>query len=867
MPVPLFPVGPHIPAVLAPCGPTLTPRLELFSYHLSATTSPLIRIQLGKREEREGIVIIMAPVASELATLRALSFRISSTPTSQLPQHVPAIAASLANCRTLLSSAQASGTKATSSEASVAIHKFRTLLSTLLQDRTPHGRWCAIVLIKATIEVGGWETLQKSLPWVRGLLGFLNKPDSPSSKKLCIITLTRIFLLTREYPTLIREITTPSLPPFLQTCLQLANAKATPVSLLQIILESFNELLPRHPTIFRSYLKQLYPLLGRLIAPTPSDKTSQEQQTGARFGTCSELTDAARQLYVQLPCCAPKGASSEEWTKAVKNITNLTHLTSDRVFRAVVEDWQSSAREAPLSNGHTLDDEVQDLEPGSDLSPWSGIFAGGERLAGLLYVIKEYIESPTVNTVYLNVGMIVDLVSRMLSLTVPASASKNFQNTVRLNAQVSKEERESLWLLLPDVHVAAVEVLLALAHRSQTSTLALDPIIIDQLVWVFGAEKETSQIRTVCYTAIAALLKRSGVALHKATIDSLVPLIRTCCDDLLPSEIAAPSTQQTPGQAKANGNSQPQTTANADSFLGTTKNISGPNVGFNGLKQAAHNLLPVLLSNIPAQYLSDSMRGRLDRTAILTQHKDAMVASVLNPPPSKKFGKPAASILPLMARSFSAEKDVEGMLRPRMPVIRLGGKDLEVEDENDDDEEMEVEEEQAEEEETQSLEQADDHFAGQELDDLLETASQSDTVAKDFAMKDAPTPSKPIESTPRSVRKGTLAQRPNISEPTAFTETKRPIGEDGPLSPSKRPRTDEDEQRTAHPIPSVSTFAISSSGAASDTTVPATSDFAATSTASVVPELPEPGEGDDDDDSDDDKISLVLGQDTDDDSD
>jgi hypothetical protein len=205
-----------------------------------------------------------------------------------------------------------------------------------------------------------------------------------------------------------------------------------------------------------------------------------------------------------------------------------------------------------------------------------------------------------------------------------------------------------------------------------------------------------------------------------------------------------------------------------------------------------------------------------------------------------------------------------------MPVIRLGGKDVEVEDANDEDEEMEVEEEQAEEEEPQALEQADDHFAGQELDNLLETAGQPDTVAKDFAMGDAPTPSKPAESTPRSVRKGTLAQRPNISEPTAFSDTKRPIGEDGPLSPSKRARTSEDEQRTTHPIPPVSTFATSSSESTADTTIPATSDFAVTSTASAVPDLPEPGQesvDDDDEDSDDDKISLVLGQDTDDDSD
>jgi hypothetical protein len=247
-----------------------------------------------------------------------------------------------------------------------------------------------------------------------------------------------------------------------------------------------------------------------------------------------------------------------------------------------------------------------------------------------------------------------------------------------------------------------------------------------------------------------------------------------------------------------------------------------------------------------------------------------MMASVLNPPPSKKFGKPAASILPLMARSFAADKSVEGILRPRMPVIRLGGGDLELEEENDEDEEMEEEEEeeQAEDEEPEALPQADDHFAGQELDNLLETAGESGSVTKDFAVGDAPTPSKPAESTPRSVRKGTLAQRPNISEPTAFSDTKRPIGEDGPLSPSKRARTGEDEQRATHPLPPTSEFAISSRDSTTDTTVPATSDFAATSTASVVPDLPEPGEGNlDEDDSDDDKISLVLGQDTDDDSD
>ncbi|KAI0576399.1 RIX1 domain-containing protein [Pyrenophora tritici-repentis] len=731
----------------------------------------------------------MAPIISELATLRALSFRISSTPTSQLPQHVPAIASALANCRTLLSSPQASGTKATSSEASVAIHKFRTLLSTLLQDRTPQGRWCAIVLIKATIEVGGWETLQKSLPWVRGLLGFLNKPDPPSSKKLCIITLTRIFFLTREYPTLVREITTPSLPSFIQSSLHMANATSTPTALLQTILECLNELLPRHPTIFRSYLKQLHPLLARLIAPTPSNKISPEQIPGTRYTTSSEIIMAARELYVQLSCCAPKGTSSEEWMKSLKALVNNAHQTADHVFRAVLEDWQPTTRESPLANGHTLEDEVQDLEPNNHLPPWSGIFAGGERLKGLLNLITEYLGTPTAGPIYLNIAMVMDLISRVLSLTIPASSSKSFQNTVRLNIQVSKDEREALWLLLPDVHIAAMKLLLALADRSQASTLALDPIVIDQVVWVFGAEKNVAQIRTTCYTVVASLLKRSGIALPKATIDSLVPLIRLCCDDLLPSEIATAPAQHNTTQTKTNGNSQPQTTANADSFLSASKAISDPTAGLSGLKEAAYDLLPTLLSNIRAQYLSDSMRARLDRTAVLIQHKEAIIKH------------------------------------------------------------------------------ADEHCVGQELDDLLETAGQTGTIVRDFAVTDA-LAAGPAANTPsRPLPQSSMAQRPMISEPTMFADVKRPMGDEGPLSPSKRAKTGEAEHGTTHPISPVLAHDASLNHRPITSGISATSDFTATSTASAAPELPVPCEGGLDDDSDDDKISLVLGQDTDDESD
>ena len=794
----------------------------------------------------------MAPITTELATLRALSFRISSTATAQLPQHVPAIAASLSNCRTLLSSTQTSNAKS-SSEASVAVHKYRTLLSTLLQDRTVQGRWSAIVLIKATIEVGGWETLQKGLPWVRGLLGILTKPDPPTSKKLCIITLTRIFMLTREYPTLVREITTPSLPAFVQSSLQIASSKAS-ASLLLTVLECFSELLPRHPTIFRPHLKTLRPFLCRLVAPTPSTGLSNDQSQEVSAAVTTEVSDAARRLLVQLPCCAPKGASSEEWENALRTTIGGVHRVADRVFRAVLEDWRSTVREAP-ANGHTLDGEVQDLEDDYlSLPPWSGIFAGSERLTGLLKLVKEYLESPTANAVTFKVGVVMDLITRMLSLTIPSSGSKSFQNTVRINSQVSKEERENLWLVLPAIHVAAIELLLAMAHRLQASTLAIDTLVLDQLVWVFGSEKDNAHVRTACYSAIAVLLERSGVALPKSSIDSLVPLIRICCEDLLPSEVSPSVLKGTPNQAKSKDNSQPQGTANADSFLGS-KTASDPIASYAGLKDAAYKLLPVLLSDVRAQYFSDSLRARLDRTVVLIQHKDAMLASVLNPPPSKRFGKPAASILPLMARSFKGDKDIEGMLRPRMPVIRLGGQDTELEEEVEEEEdEVEAEEDEA----AEDTAQANESFVGQELDAMLKTAGQTDVVVRDFAMKDAP---------PTDEAAATEPFAPVTAEENAQPEAtgKRPHTADTPLSPAKRVRFGEAEYAAASSMPPAANVAVPPVENTKSTEVPATSDFTVTSTASAIPDLPEPGEGGDDSD-DDDVVPLVFGQDTDDES-
>ncbi|KAF2012515.1 hypothetical protein BU24DRAFT_425160 [Aaosphaeria arxii CBS 175.79] len=787
-----------------------------------------------------------AVLAAELSILKAVTFRLSTIPTSQLPQQIPAIAASLANCKTLLSSTQSSSSKA-SSESSLAIHKYRTFLSTLLQDRTVHGRWAAIVLVKATIEAGGWETLSKSLPWVRGLLGILNRPDPPSSKKLCVITLTRIFVLTRDHQTMKREITTPSLPSFIQACMQIASSKTTGAGLLQLILESFNQLLPWHPTLFRTYVKQIQQLIRPLIAPTPSNKLGAEQQQRSVSESSSVVCEAARQLFCQLPSCAQKGGGSEEWAKNVNDTVLSLHRTADQVLRSVIEDWTSSGRSGP-SVGQPISGEVQELEQDALALPlWTGLHAGSERIVGLLRLLKQSLMTPTPAPVSVRLSTIIDLITRFLSLTVPnVAGSKNGLNAVRVNNQVSKEERDILWSILPNIHVATVEVLLALVERFGAISSALDSVLLDQLVWVFGAEKVNTEIRTVVYSMSARLLRASGVTLPKSSVDSLTTLIRSCCIDILPTEISLGSQQASNTQGKASTGAQ---SANAETYSNSSTNTKDALKNYRSLRQAACDLLPVLLTSIRAEFLSHSTRTLLDRTAILSQHKDAMIASTLNPLPGKKFGKPGASILPLVARSYAADGNVETLLRPRMPVIRVGSQNSE-----DDDGDEEMEDSSVENEEIEG-----ERFVGEELDALLGTAAEATetvTAVPDVASTESQALS-PKPSTPNAIN-----EDKQVTSSLGTSGSKRPPNENGVSSPTKRLKIETEEEIIA-PLPVMIPVTVAaSSGGVTEAPLVAPAQIQTTQQQPSVSNAAE-----EESDGDDDFGELVLGQDSDDESD
>ena len=119
----------------------------------------------------------MAP-RNKFNLLRVVTQRLSSTPIKQLPHVAPYLATTIAQHGRALATTTKEGQVAGDAESVVIVHKLKTQLSALLQDKNPESRYAAVILIKATVEVGGWNVLQGIGAWIRGLIGILGVSDS-----------------------------------------------------------------------------------------------------------------------------------------------------------------------------------------------------------------------------------------------------------------------------------------------------------------------------------------------------------------------------------------------------------------------------------------------------------------------------------------------------------------------------------------------------------------------------------------------------------------------------------------------------------------------------------------------------------------
>lgn len=105
--------------------------------------------------------------------LRVLCRKLSTIPPQQLPHSLPCLVNHVLHCKGPLSAPQEQKLKGDSPEVAQLVHKLKASVTSLLKSRTKEARFTAVALVKAMVDVGGWEVLRGSFTWVQDLLSIV----------------------------------------------------------------------------------------------------------------------------------------------------------------------------------------------------------------------------------------------------------------------------------------------------------------------------------------------------------------------------------------------------------------------------------------------------------------------------------------------------------------------------------------------------------------------------------------------------------------------------------------------------------------------------------------------------------------------
>lgn len=597
--------------------------------------------------------LLVKPAMQQDGAFRAIVNRLNVTPVEELPRVSAFLASSLLACPLEIYFSDAK-----TNTSSVTAHKLKTRIGALLRDRSQAGRLSAAIFIKTIIETAGSNLLASSQPWARGLLSCLSKAEPPEIKKLYLTTITRIFVLTQHQPALIREITTPLLPSFLTACLGLirpiliksGDQSVSVLSpLLDTVLQCWLHLLPQHASTFRPFLNRIKPICLSLIEDHRSPQCTLELST---------------RILCSLISCAPKNSASQEWSQTSSSITALAHETASNVFRAILEEHESN-NSSRITNSKKHNFAKPPGSTGKDqleLAGWKGVSEGSSRLAALLSWLQHLLSSGTIQQVQVPFGEVLDLTARILSVNAPESQNEP-RHSLRYHNEASKEEKDELLLNLPKLHISCLALIWSLCTTYEGSLCPLYPIICDQTLSQSQTMLWHQEKRVFCYDIIRHIASTSNLSELDVNQKRLSDLSAQAFNDLkAASPMLDSNSQQDNSKDLALGT---KTTRSLDIFSvqGLLKN---PSRAFC----SAWKLLSVLLGSGVAPLLPRQIRTEADRLAILLDHQEAMLASVLNPVLSVDGNMATASILPFLTRSADGTTAVETLLRPRFPPIQ-----------------------------------------------------------------------------------------------------------------------------------------------------------------------------------------------------
>ncbi|KAL9039356.1 MAG: hypothetical protein Q9214_004910 [Letrouitia sp. 1 TL-2023] len=443
-------------------------------------------------------------------------------------------------------------------------------------------------------------------------------------------------------------------------------------SVLTTILEAFCVLLPYHPSVFRPFAGQLRELLRYLLAPTPSNVSSEGTIEGGGKRILEATASSARRLLVILCSCAPKSTSSQEWVQSLQKVVDQCHRTADLVFRAVIEDLvPSRAIQAENAQRKSFDAIVN--EPEGDLlylPSWIGIHGGIERLQGHIKTLQAFVITTTSSSVAFPLEKVADVAKRVLLVLPPGEAQDELSSSSYINPEVDKEELEVLLVALPRLHVSAVSLIMSLLIRFERGLAASISEILEQILWTFCSQRGHDDVRRAIYDVLSLYLSSFGPTTPRNLASMISNCVETACEDLLPSNATTQKTAQNGINAEQPSENGAPSKSGSSYISSTGQTTTFPNASTQ-IKAAARALICSALRDLPNNFLLPTARAQVDVVSVLVDdNKDLLEANTMYPQWQKQRGE-QRTILPFFARKFAGCERVEALTRPRMPSLQL----------------------------------------------------------------------------------------------------------------------------------------------------------------------------------------------------
>ena len=109
----------------------------------------------------------------KIRTLRLLTQRIEVIQSGQNPEIAAALTSELSRCGDLFSLPASNAKTREGPDVAVLTHKFKTQVTALFNSKKSEQRYAAVVLAHAAVQIGGFDILQATGPWVKALLMML----------------------------------------------------------------------------------------------------------------------------------------------------------------------------------------------------------------------------------------------------------------------------------------------------------------------------------------------------------------------------------------------------------------------------------------------------------------------------------------------------------------------------------------------------------------------------------------------------------------------------------------------------------------------------------------------------------------------